>query len=167
MSDDRPSSPLPELFAAESLYTRDQWYIDALVSYDETHVIGICDTAKLVDHPLVVAQRPWAAQPKHVPGAVMVLITGTLGNLHAVLSLGLRMSEGWSGFGTNILDAKFRGMGHIGPAMRCELRVEDSRELKGNLFVTYAFRYTQDGRTIYTSRQRASWLRANDDAPRE
>lgn len=151
---------LLEQFAGESLYTPDQWYIDEIVECDEQHVIGICDTSKLVDHPVVLAQRPWPAQPKHIPGAIMVQITGTLGNIHAVFALGLRMSEGWAGFGTNILDAKFRGIGHIGPALRCELKVEETRELRGTRFVTYAFRYQQEGRTVYTSRQRASWLRA-------
>ena len=149
----------PEDFERESLYTRDQWYIDELLELGEERVVGVCDTAKLADSPIVQAQRPWPGQPKHVPGVVMVQITGTLGNIHAVGALGLRMSEGWVGFGTNILQAKFRGLGTIGPAMRCELKVEDSRTLKGQLFVTYAFRYEQEGRVVYTSRQRASWAK--------
>jgi hypothetical protein len=150
---------IPEAFASESLYTPDQWFVHDVVEQSEDHLVGICDTQQIAEHPLVVAQRPWPGQPKHVPGAIMVQITGTLGNLHAVLALGLRMTEGWVGFGTNILEAKFRGIGEIGPAMRCELKVEELRELRGTKFVTYAFRYEQDGRLIYTSRQRASWLR--------
>lgn len=146
-------------FAAESLYEREHWYVHEVVEHGEDFLIGICDTNTLVEHPLVLAQRPWPGQPKHVPGAVMVQITGTLGNIHAVAVLGLRMSEGWVGFGTNILEAKFRGLGKLGPPLRCELRVEDHRELRGQRFVTYAFRYEQEGRAIYTSRQRASWLR--------
>lgn len=154
---------LPELFAAESLYTPDQWYIHDLVESGDDRLVGVCDTARLADHPLVLAQRPWPGQPKHVPGAIMVQITGTLGNLHAVTVLGLRMSEGWVGFGTNILSAKFRGLGEIGPALRCELKVEDQRELKGQRFITYAFRYEQEGRVIYSSRQRASWMRSEGE----
>lgn len=156
-----PAVNFPEDFEAESLYTRDQWYIDELVELEDTRVVGICDTRKLADSPIVIAQRPWPGQPKHVPGIVMVQITGTLGNIHAVSQLGLRMTEGWVGFGTNILSAKFRGLATIGPAMRCELKVEDARELKGQRFVTYAFRYEQEGRVIYASRQRASWMRAD------
>jgi hypothetical protein len=151
---------IPELFASESLYTPDQWYVHDIVESSDDHLVGICDTSKLVDDPLVVAQRPWPGQPKHVPGAIMVQITGTLGNIHAVTALGLRMTEGWIGFGTNIMEARFRGLGEIGPPLRCELRAESRRELKGQLFITYAFRYEQDGRVIYTSRQRASWMRA-------
>lgn len=148
-------------FAAESLYEREHWYVHEVVESGDDLLVGICDTSTLGEHPLVLAQRPWPGQPKHVPGAVMVQITGTLGNIHAVAVLRLRMSEGWVGFGTNILEAKFRGLGKIGPPLRCELRVEDHRELRGTRFVTYAFRFEQEGRAIYTSRQRASWLRGS------
>lgn len=148
-------------FAAESLYEPEHWYVHEVVEIGEDFLVGICDTGTLADHPLVLAQRPWPGQPKHVPGAVMVQLTGTLGNIHAVAVLGLRMTEGWVGFGTNILDAKFRGLGKIGPPLRCELRVEEQRELRGTRFITYAFRFEQDGRAIYTSRQRASWLRGS------
>lgn len=152
---------IPEAFTSESLYAPDHWYVHDVLDCSAERVVAICDTSQLREHPLVQAQRPWPGQPKHVPGAIMIQITGTLGNLHAVFGLGLRMSEGWAGFGTNILDAKFRGLGQLGPAMRCELEVEDQRELKGQLFVTYGFRYEQDGRLIYKSRQRASWLRTS------
>ncbi|PRQ02739.1 hypothetical protein ENSA5_20910 [Enhygromyxa salina] len=151
---------IPEAFTSESLYTPDQWYVHDVVESGEDHLVGICDTATLADHPMVVAQRPWPGQPKHIPGVIMVQITGTLGNIHAVTVLGLRMSEGWVGFGTNILDARFRGLGQIGPPLRCELKVEDLREIRGQRFATYKFRYEQEGRVIYTSRQRASWMRS-------
>lgn len=148
---------IPAEFRAESLYDPQQWYVDDVLSVDAEHVVGVCETLALVDSPIVAAQRAWPGQPKHLPGMVMVQITGTLGNIHAVLGLGLRMSEGWVGFGTNILEAKFRGLGQLGPALTCELRVEDLRRLDGSLFVTYAFRFTQLGKPIYTSRQRAAW----------
>ncbi|WP_106087745.1 hypothetical protein [Enhygromyxa salina] len=150
---------IPELFTSESLYTPDQWFVHDIVETGERHMVGICDTSELASHPLVVAQRSWPGQPKHVPGAIMVQITGTLGNIHAVTVLNLRMTDGWVGFGTNILDARFRGLGRIGPPLRCELKVEELRELKGQLFVTYEFRFGQEGRAIYKSRQRASWSR--------
>lgn len=151
--------PIPAEFQAESLYTSDQWYVHDLLEVDADHVVGVCDTSSLASSPIVLAQRPWPGQPKHVPGVVMLQITGTLGNLHAVFGLGLRMSEGWVGFGTNILEARFRGLGVLGPALRCELRVEDLRRIEGSLFVTYAYHFSQDGRAIYKSRQRAAWRR--------
>ncbi|NVB37931.1 hypothetical protein G6O69_08795 [Pseudenhygromyxa sp. WMMC2535] len=149
--------PIPAPFADESLYTPEHWYIHDVVELDEERVVGICDTARLADEPFVRAQRAWPGQPKHVPGVVMVQITGTLGNIHAVCSLGLLMSEGWVGFGTNIHEARFRGMGAIGPQMRCELVVERVRRLRGSVFATYRFSFDQDGRPIYRARQSASW----------
>lgn len=155
---------IPAEFRAESLYTPDQWYVDDVLELDEDHVVGLCDTAALAEHPLVHAQRPWPGHGKHVPGSIIVQITGTLGNIHAVSGLGLRMSEGWVGFGTHIHEARFRGLGEIGPALRCELAVERVRRLKGTTFVTYKFRYEQDGRLIYSSRQSASWVRRGSEA---
>lgn len=148
---------IPEEFRAESLYEPEQWYVHDVLEVDAEHVVGLCDTKALVGSPIVAAQRSWPGQPKHVPGIIMVQITGTLGNIHAVVGLGLRMSEGWVGFGTNILEARFRGLGRLGPPLRCELRVEDMRRLEGSLFATYSFRFSQESTTIYSSRQRAMW----------
>jgi hypothetical protein len=148
---------IPELFYAESLYAPEQWYVHDLLEVDAERLVAVCDTEALAASPIVAAQRPWPNQPKHVPGMIMVQITGTLGNLHAVFGLGLRMSAGWIGFGTNILDAKFRGLGRIGPPLRCQLEAEELRRIEGALFVTYRLRLEQDGKAIYTGRQRAVW----------
>lgn len=153
---------IPQQFHEESLYDPEHWYVHDVLEVDAEHVVGVCDTDALVESPIVAAQRAWPGQPKHVPGMIMVQITGTLGNIHAVLGLGLRMSEGWVGFGTNILEARFRGLGRLGPPLRCELRVEDIRKLEGSLFATYAFRFTQESTTIYSSRQRAAWRNTSE-----
>ncbi|EDM78779.1 S-adenosylmethionine decarboxylase [Plesiocystis pacifica SIR-1] len=151
--------PLPEVFAEESLYTPDQWYVHDLLELGEERVVAVCETERLVDNPVVVAQRPWPGQPKHVPGIIMVQITGTLGNIHAVCSLGLRMSEGWVGFGTNIHQARYRGMGTLGPPLICTMEIERLRRIGGGIFITYTYDFRQEGRRIYSSRQSASWSR--------
>jgi len=161
--------PIPDEFRAESLYAPDQWYLHDLleIERDEAEgldrVVALCDTQTLADHPIVAAQREWPSQPKHVPGIIMVQITGTLGNLHAVCVMGLKMSEGWVGFGTNIHEARFSGVGKIGPAMICELKIERLRRIKGQVFGTYAVRFEQEGKVIYRSRQTASWLRPGQE----
>ena len=78
-----------------------------MVDVPAGRVVCRVDTTKL--GPLVDAQRPHTGHTRHVPGAIMVQITGTLGNLHAVYVLGLRVSEGWVGFGTHVRNARFRG----------------------------------------------------------
>jgi len=150
--------PLPPDFAAECLYTPDQWYVTDLLELDAEggRVLGRVDTTRI--GALVDAQVERPGHPRHVPGAVMVQITGTLGNLHAVYILGLRPSQGWAGFGTHIRTAKFPSMGIIGPPMDVELRASRVRRVRGRHFVEYAFRYEQEGREIYVAEHAAIWF---------
>jgi hypothetical protein len=150
--------PMPDDFAAECLYGPDQWFVHDLLAIDaEAGVVRArVDTTRL--GPLVDAQQERPGHPRHVPGAVMVQITGTLGNLHAVYILGLRPTAGWSGFGTHIRGAKFPSLGRIGPPMDVELTATRIRRLHGKHFVDYRFRYTQEDRDVYLSEQTAIWF---------
>lgn len=156
--------PLPPDFARECLYAPDHWYISDLLELDAAggRVVAEVDTTRL--GALVEAQQPHPGHPRHVPGAVMVQITGTLGNLHAAYILGLRPSEGWVGFGTHVRAARFPSLGRIGPPVRAELTTTRVRKLRGRHFVEYDFRYTQDDRVIFESQQAAVWVRG-EDAP--
>jgi hypothetical protein len=148
--------PLPADFAAECLYAPDHWYVHDLLEAEGDVVRALVDTTRLGG--LVDAQNATPGHPKHVPGAVMVQITGTLGNLHAVYVMGLRPTLGWSGFGTHVRSAKFPSLGKIGPPMEVELRVTRQRKLRSRHFVDYAFTYTQEGRQVYVSEQAAIWF---------
>ena len=151
--------PLPPDFANESLYGPDAWYVHDLLEIDADAGIvrARVDTTRL--GALVEAQNERLGHPRHVPGAIMVQITGTLGNLHAVYVLGLRPSEGWTGFGTQVRTARFPSLGRIGPPLDVELRTARIRRLRGRTFVDYAFRYAQEGREVYLSQQSAIWFR--------
>ncbi len=151
--------PLPDDFATECLYAPDCWFVHdlLLVDADEGIVRGRVDTTRL--GPLVDAQQERPGHPRHVPGAVMVQITGTLGNLHAVYALGLRPSEGWSGFGTHVRNARFPSLGRIGPPVDVELRATRIRRFRGRTFVEYTFRYEQEGREIYLAEHAAIWFK--------
>lgn len=153
--------PLPDDFATECLYAPDQWYVHDLLAIDaEAGIVrGRVDTTRL--GALVDAQQVTPGHPRHVPGAVMVQITGTLGNLHAVYVLGLRPSQGWSGFGTHVKGARFPSLGRIGPPMDVELRVTRIRRFRGRTFAEYAFRYEQEGRDVYLSEQAAIWFQGD------
>lgn len=148
---------LPDDFSVESLYTPDHWYVHDLIEVDAAagRLVGITDTTQL--GASVEAQKPWPAQPKHVPGNVMIQITGTLGNLHAVYVLGLRMTEGWVGFGIGIDQARFRNLARIGPPLRVLAQAKRVRRLKGRVFVTYDFEFLQDAQLVYESTQSAVW----------
>lgn len=150
--------PIPPDFDRECLYRPEHWFLHDVTRLDaEARVVaGVVDTTRLGSG--VDAQVATPGHPKHVPGAVMVQLTGTLGNLHAVYLLGLRISEGWSGFGTHVRSARFPSLGKIGPPMEVQLQVVRHRMFRGQHFCTYAFCYTQEGREVYLSEQSAIWF---------
>ena len=151
--------PLPADFERESLYAPRSWYVHDLVALDRDagRVVGVLHTTDLGS--LVQDQIPHPAHPKHVPGAVLVQATGTLGLLHAVYVLDLRPSEGWAGYGIKIHQATFRSLGRIGPDVQLEAVATRCRQLRGTWFVDYRFRFEQEGRLLYASEQRAAWTR--------
>lgn len=148
---------MPDDFEVESLYTPDQWYVDDVLEVTKERVRAITDTSKM--GAVVAAQKPWPGQPKHVPGILMIQITGTLGNIHAVYGLGLKMTEGWVGFGTHIHEASFRNLGEIGPPIELELVADKVKSVRGQTFGRYSFRFEQAGKLLYTSKQTAVWTR--------
>ncbi len=155
---------LPRDFADESLYTSDAWFVHALCSVDPDAgtLHAQMDTERigwLVDHQVVLP-----GHPAHLPAAVAVQATGTLGQLYAVYGLGLRRAEGWTGFGTHIHQARFRRMGEIGPALDLHLTCTRQRTLMGTRFCDFDFLFTQDGQPVYESSQTAAWRRAEVDA---
>jgi hypothetical protein len=152
--------PLPPDYAEQALYAPDAWFVHDLIELDAEagKVVGLVDTTRL--GPLVDAQIVRPGHPKHFPGAVAVQITGTLGQIHAIYVLGLRSSDGWSGFGTHILDARFRKLGEIGPPVVATCHATRVRNLRGTRFIDYTFVFTQDDEPIYESKQRAAWVQA-------
>jgi len=150
---------LPDDFHTESLYAPDCWYLHDLVELDRDaqRIVGWTDTTRL--GALVDAQQPWPGHPKHVPGAVAIQLTGTLGNLHAAYLLDLRPSQGWVGYGTHLRNARFRKMGQIGPPMISHAVCTRHRNLRGTWFLDYSFTFEQDGEVLYESTQTAAWVR--------
>jgi hypothetical protein len=154
---------LPDDFERESLYTPSHWFLHDLLELDREaqRVVGYTDTEQL--GALVDAQVPWPNHPKHVPGAVAVQMTGTLGNLHAAYLLDLRPSAGWVGYGIRMDQAKFRKMGRIGPPILSYAECTRHRRFRGTWFLDYRFRFEQEGEVFYESTQSAAWVQG--DAP--
>lgn len=150
--------PLPEDFERLALYDESAWFLtDARFEPEHQRIVGTCDTTKL--GPLVDAQRVVPGHPKHFPGAVAIQLTGTLGQLYATYVLGLKVDEGWVGFGTHIHDARFRGLGRIGPPVTATATLVSEREVWGTLFTRFRFLFEQEGTTIFRSEQTAAWVK--------
>lgn len=151
--------PIPDDFPAECLYAPDHWFVHDVLKIDpETHeVVGVIDTTRLGS--LVDAQQPWPGHVPHLPGAIAIHVTGTLGNLHAVYAMGLRPSQGWVGFGTHVKSARFRKIGTIGPPVIASAVAHRRRQLRGTWFLEYRFSFSQNGEIVYESEQTAVWSR--------
>ncbi|MEQ1504583.1 MAG: hypothetical protein ABMB14_20255 [Myxococcota bacterium] len=151
--------PIPPEFEREALYDPSHWFIHDVQQIDvEGHrVVGVIDTTRVGS--LCEAQRPWPGHPKHLPGAVAIQVTGTLGNLYAVCVLGLRASDGWVGYGTHVKNARFHKLGAIGPPVIATAEAVKRRRMLGTWFLEFAFTFDQEGERVYESQQTAAWRR--------
>lgn len=149
---------IPDDFSEECLYGPEAWCLHDVLEIDVEgqRVVGWLDTTRL--ELLVANQRAVPGHPKHLPGAVAIQMTGTLGQLHAVYVLGLRATEGWVGFGTHIEKAKFGSLGEIGPPVIATLQCTRRRQFRGTWFTNYHFVFTQEERLLYESNQTAAWF---------
>ena len=148
--------PLPEDFASECLYAPSHWFVHDVLELSAERVVAWVDTTKL--GAFVDAQQVRPGHPRHLPGAIILQITGTLGNLHVVYGLGLRLSDGWTGFGARVEQARFDGLGQIGPPVTATLTAGRVRRMLGRVVATYDFAFAQEGRSLYRSTQTAIWL---------
>lgn len=142
---------------SEALYSPDGWFVHRVLSVDPEHhrVVAEMDTTRL--GLLVDAQRPLPGHALHVPAALAIQATGTLGQLYAVFVLGLRVTDGWVGFGTHIHEARWGKIGLIGPPVVMTATCTRKRRLMGTWFCDFTYRYEQEGEVVYTSRQTAAW----------
>ena len=159
MTGDLAAAGFPGDFREECLYEPSHWFVHEVrvLDREKGHVVGVIDTTRLGGYD--AAQRLVGAHERHLPGAIAVQVTGTLGNLHATYVVGLRMSEGWVGYGTHIKDARFKRLARIGPPVIAELRELRRRQWQGAWFLTYRFQFEQEGEVVYESEQIAVWRR--------
>ncbi|MEZ4240132.1 MAG: hypothetical protein R3F59_29070 [Myxococcota bacterium] len=151
--------PLHDDFEREALYAPEVWYVHDVLELDPeaNRVVAVIDTTRL--GPIAAAQRTHGGHQPHLPGAVAIQVTGTLGNLNAVYLAGLRVSEGWCGYGTHVHGAKFPRMAVIGPPVTAVSTATRRRKLRDTWFLDYTFRFEQEGETVFESRQSAAWHR--------
>jgi hypothetical protein len=147
-------------FLATMPYDPEAFLVDEVLDVEASpnRVRARMDTTRPM--PLVELQRgDPAIHPKHVPGPVLVLLTGNLGLVHAYLQHGVRFDEGWIGFGSRIHRADFKRLALIGPPLEL-LSVETRARIQPDRHVVrYEFTFTQEGKVVYWGDQTATWLR--------
>jgi hypothetical protein len=126
-------------------------HFDALVVEDERGCIF--EKVVTMDDPGVAEQRVTPAWPHHLPGELVIALTGQAGFV-AARRLGL-IDEGWRGHGVRIVDARFSAPVLLGERFFTRIDVGRVRRLGQSLHVQFRFRMwkvAEDGREVETYR---------------
>jgi len=133
--------------------------LDEILKVDPEESLVIARMPTHADLPLTREQRVHPQKhPRHVSGGLMVHMTGMAGFAHAYYVLGLRHSEGWTGYGARIHSARFHALAEPGSPIIIECRAKQVRRGSVNILARYAFRFTQDDKLVYEGDQTALWI---------
>jgi hypothetical protein len=156
-----------ERFLETFMYHDDAFLVDEIVRMDAERrsIDAVLDTTRSL--PFADRQRVSASHPAHVSGPELIMVTASLGCLHAWFFHGCRWDEGWVGFGNRIHRAEFRKLGRRGPPLRLESREIRSRRASRRVVIRYEFRFRQNDELVYASEQSAMFVRGpqGPDAP--
>jgi hypothetical protein len=149
-----------EHFLETFLYEREAFMISEVTKMDaEARTIeAIFDTKSPL--PISSLQRTSEEHPAHVSAAEILMITGSLGCLHAWFFHGCRWDEGWSGFGSRIHRADYKNLASIGPPLRLESRETRTRVGPERVVMRYEFHFWQgEDRLVYFGEQSAMFFK--------
>lgn len=141
------------------LYDEEGILVDRIISLDKDQSVIEAELDTTRPLPCTAQQRVSDLHPAHVAAGDLLMITGTLGFMHAWLFHGCRWDQGWTGFGTNIHRADFRGLAQIGPPLALQSRETRTRIGSSRVVLRYTFRFTQQQRTIYVGDQTAMFFK--------
>lgn len=121
-------APMPVLF-------------DALVFQDETACVFVKRVT--LDDPGVAQQRTSPSWPHHLPGELVIALTGQAAFV-AVCRLGL-VDPSWRGHGVRIVDARYSAPVLLGEEFFTRVEVDRARRLLGRLHIRFNYRMWKAG----------------------
>ena len=114
---------------------------DALVAEDEHGCVF--EKTVSMDDPGVAEQRTTPAWPHHLPGELVIALTGQAGCIVA-RRRGL-IGEGWRGHGVRIVDARFSAPVLVGERFFTRVDVGRVRKVGRSVHVQFRFRMWKPG----------------------
>lgn len=114
---------------------------DALVEEDEHGCVF--EKTVTMDDPGVAEQRVTPAWPHHLPGELVIALTGQAGFI-AARRRGL-IGDGWRGHGVRIVDARFSAPVFLGERFFARVDVGRVRRLGSSVHVQFRFRMWKPG----------------------
>lgn len=162
-------TPFSPEFLADMPYEPSVLFLDRIESIDREASSITCRMPTVQPMPFTDQQRVHPVRhPKHVSGAVMIQLTGSLGFVHAYHLDGLRHNVGngeggWIGFGTHIRNAVYRKLVQPGAPMMCTVTRAKVRRSKSRVFAIYKFEFRHEGDLAFESEQAAMWLKVEGE----
>lgn len=146
-------------FLETFLYREDAFLVDEVVSMDAKArtMEARLDTTRPL--PFAAQQRVDANHPAHVSGPELLMVTGSLGCMHAWFFHGCHWDEGWAGFGNRVHRADFRQLALIGPPLRLASRETKTRVGPRRVVIRYEFHFWQDDALVYHGDQTAMFVK--------
>jgi hypothetical protein len=97
--------------------------------------------------------------PRHISAADLLMLTASLGSLHAYFFHRCFWHEGWVGFGNRIEKAQFHALALISKPLSMRSKEVRVRRRGKRTLLEFEFEFSQGGEIIYTSRQMAMFLK--------
>jgi hypothetical protein len=141
------------------LYREEAFLVDEVVRMDAEarEIEALLDTRRPL--PFSAQQRTSDEHPAHVSAAEILMVTGSLGCMHAFFFHGCRWDEGWSGFGNRVHRADFKSLARIGPPLTLVSKETRTRVGPRRVVIRYEFRFTQAGKLVYVGDQSAMFFK--------
>src|SRR5690348_12946006 len=111
-------SPWSELETAEFFkdffYSREAFLISEVLTADEGAKEITAQAKENTQWLVAPYQRgPESRHPRHISGPDMVMLTATLGSLHAYFFHSCKWQDGWVGFGSRMENVEFHNLAQI------------------------------------------------------
>jgi acyl dehydratase len=111
-------------------------HLDALVAEEDG--VFVFEKHVTMDDPGVREQRATSAWPHHLPGELVIGLTGQAGTI-ALRRAGL-IDDGWRGHGVRIRDARFSKAVLVGETVFVRAEIVRTRRLGRSIHVSFRFR---------------------------
>lgn len=159
--------PLDDDLLDHSPYARAAFLLDELLELDLEQGAVLCSMrTDAPGIPLVADTRPLpGAGAHHLPGAVLVHLTGMMGLVHLHHIQACRYREGWIGYGVRIHRAEVVEPTRVGPPLLLKAKMTHRRVSAGRQVIRYHFHFHQDGRLVYLGDQTAIFQRMGPEDP--
>lgn len=156
MTEEAPRHRFDEDFFRGFPYRPEGFFLDRLVEVDREGMRVLCEMDTGKSFPFVAEQKNHdRIHPPHLPGGVIVHLTGMVGLVAVQILLDFRFDQGWSGYGSRIHKAEFKRLVKLGSPVRLEGRITSDRRRGNMAIVRYEFRFTQEGHIFYFGDQTA------------